>query len=176
MDYYCAICDRSINLKSKNRHNKTKRHYFMENYVTNTYNYNDIVWDDVEKIFHENIIGHNNKFNEFKTYVSCKINDDVEINVYKNESDMRVLLPIFLYPNKIYDYGTTYVHVAGKIVCKTICENLSSKYDINCTPDMKIRNLSIKFLSHYRNMTFRYQLEQPRPMIESKMVKHIKYM
>ena len=48
------------------------------NYVTNTYKYNDIVWDDVEKILHENIISHNS-----------------EINVYKNESDMRAVLPFF---------------------------------------------------------------------------------
>ena len=46
-----------------------KRHYFMKNYVTNIYKYNDIVWSNVEKILHENIIGHNNKFNEFKIYV-----------------------------------------------------------------------------------------------------------
>ena len=44
----------------------------MKNYVTNTHNYNDIVWDDVEKILHENIISHNNKFNEIEIYVSCK--------------------------------------------------------------------------------------------------------
>ena len=56
MEKYCIICDKSINLKSENRQNKTKRHYFMKNYVTNTYNYNDIVWDIVEKILHENII------------------------------------------------------------------------------------------------------------------------
>ena len=55
----------------------------MKNYVTNIYKYNDIVWDDVENILHENIISHNNKFNEFKIYVSCKINDDVETKVYK---------------------------------------------------------------------------------------------
>ena len=146
----------------------------MKNYVINNYNYNDIVLDDVEKIIHENIISHNNKFNEFKTYKSCKINDDVETNVYKNESDLRALLPIFLYPNKIYDYGTTYVQVAGKKICKTICENLSSKYDINCTPDMKIRKLTKKFVSRYNNMTYRYQLQQPRSIIVSKMVKHIK--
>ena len=53
MDYYCNICDKTINLKSKNRHNKTKGHYFTKNYVTNNYNYKDIVWDDVEKILHE---------------------------------------------------------------------------------------------------------------------------
>ena len=88
MDYYCNICDKSINDKPRNKHNTTKRHVFMKNYVINIFNYNDIVWDDVEKILHENIISHDNKFNEFKAYVSCKINDDVEINVYKNASDM----------------------------------------------------------------------------------------
>ena len=151
MDYYCAICDRSII------------------YVTNIYKYNDIVWGDFEKILHENIISHNNKFNEFKIYMSCKINDDVEIKVYKNESDLRVLLPTFL-------EGTLYVHIAGELICKNIRENLSSKYDINCTPDMEIRNLTINFVSRYRNMTFRHQLQQPISMLETKMVKHIKYM
>ena len=81
MDFYCNICDKSINHKSRKKHNKLKRHYFMINYVTNICNYNDIVWDDVEKILHENIISHNNKFDEFKIYVSRKINDDVEIKV-----------------------------------------------------------------------------------------------
>ena len=144
--------------------------------MTNFYKYNDIVWGDVEKILHENIISHNNKFNEFKTYVSCKINDDVEIKVYKNESDLRALLSICLYPNEIYDVGTTYVHIAGEMICNDIRENLSSKYDINCTPDMEIRNLTIKFVSRYRNKAFRHQLQQPRSMLETKMVKHLKYM
>ena len=53
----------------------------MKNYVTKIYNCNDIVWDDVENILHENIISQDNKFNDFKSYVSCRINNDVEINV-----------------------------------------------------------------------------------------------
>ena len=72
--------------------------------------------------------------------------------------------------------GTLYVHIAGEMIYNDIRENLSSKYDINCTPDMEIRNLTIKFVSRYSNMTYRYQLEQPRRIIESKMVKHIKNM
>ena len=177
MSYYCEICDKTIISKPRNKHNKTKSHYFMKNYVTNIYNFNDIVWDDVENILHENIISHDNKFNEFKTYVSCRINDDEEKNVYKNASDMHAVLPTFIEPFKtLYEVRTLYVQIAGKMICKTICENLRSKYDINCTPDMKIRNLTIKFISRYSNMTYRYQLEQPRPMIESKMVKHIKNM
>ena len=62
------------------------------------------------------------------------------------------------------------------MICNNIRENLSSKYDISCTPDMKMRNLTTKFVSRYGKMTYRYQLQQPRPMIESKLVKHIKYM
>ena len=178
MDYYCAICDRSINYKHRNKHDKTKRHYFMNNYVTNIYKYNDIVWGDVEKILHENIIDHNNKFNEFEFYIRCKINDDVEIKVYKSHSDLRVLIPTFIEPfkSKNINNETLYVHIAGEMICNDIRENLSSKYDINCTPDMEIRNLTIKFVSRYRNMTFRHQLQQPRSMLETKMVRHIKYM
>ena len=178
MDYYCAISDRSINYKHRNKHNKTKRHYFMKNYVTNIYKYNDIVWGDVEKILHENIIIHIKKFTEFKIYVSCKINVAVEIKVYKSQSDLCLLLPTFneSFKSKNKKMGTLYVHIAGEMICNDIRENLSSKYDINCTPDMEIRSLTIKFVSRYRNMTFRHQLQQPRSMLETKMVKHIKYM
>ena len=177
MSYYCNICDKSINDKPRNKHNKTKRHFFMKNYVTNTYNYNDIVWENVEEILHENIISHDNKFKEFKTYVLCKINDYVEINVYKNASDLHAVLPTFIEPFKtLYQMGTLYIQIAGKMICKTFCENLSSKYDINCTPNMKIGNLTIKFVSRYSNMTYRYQLDQPRRVLESKLMKHIKNM
>ena len=62
------------------------------------------------------------------------------------------------------------------MICNDIRKNLSSKYDINCNPDMEIKNITIKFISRCRNMTFRHQLQQPRPMLETKMVKHIKYM
>ena len=44
----------------------------MKNYLTNIYNYNDIVWDDVEKTLHENNMNHNNKFNEKKNLCHVK--------------------------------------------------------------------------------------------------------
>ena len=137
--------------------------------MTNPYNYNDTVWDDVEKTLHENIFSNNNKFNEFKNYVSCKINDDVEIKVYRDDHELCVALHTFL------RVDTLHVHVASKMICNIIRENVTSRFDINCTPDMKIKNLTIKFVSRYDNLTYRYQLQQPRPMIESKMVEHINY-
>ena len=142
----------------------------MKNYVTYTYSYHEIAWDDVEQILHENIFCHNNKFKEFKVYVSCKINDDVEIKVYKDEYNLCEVL--HTYPGM----DTLYVHVVGKRICNIIPENLSSRYDINCTPDMKVKNLTIKFVSVYGNMTYRYYMQQPRQMIETKMVKHVKKM
>ena len=160
MKYYCNICDKTIDHKSRNKHIKTKRHYFLKSYVTHIYKNNDIVWGDVEKILHENNISNFNKFNEFKIYVSCKINDDVEIKVYEDEFDLHAVLPTFLEPFKtFYDVGTLYVHVARKMIRNNFCKNLSSMYDINCTPDMKIKNLSIKFVSHYGNMTYRYYMQ-----------------
>ena len=174
--FYCEICDKTSINKPRNKHNKTKSYDFMENYVINNYNYNDIVWDDVENIIHDNIIIHKNKLNEFKACVLCKIDDNIEIKIYKNSSDLNTVIPTFLPEYKVYDMGTLYIQTAGKMICKTIFENLRSKYDINCTPDMKIRNLTIKFISRYNNMTFRYQLEQPRRILESKLGKHMKNM
>ena len=113
---------------------------------------------------------NNNKFNEIKIYVSCRINDDVEIKVYKNQPNLRVLVYPFTGLDKLY------VHVAGEKICEITQESLNSRYNIKCTHNMHIKNLSGKFISWYANMTCRYQLQQPRPMIESEMVKHLKYM
>ena len=153
MDCYCNISDKTMNHKSRNKHDRTKRHYFMEKYVTNIYNCNDVVWDDVEKSFMRILLVIITKFNEFKIFVTCKINDDVEIKVIKGHLVLRAILPTFLDMCKHYDVGTVYVHVDGKMLCNNIRENLSSKYDINCTPDMKIRNVTKKFVSRFGNMT-----------------------
>ena len=91
----------------------------MKNYVTNIYKYNDIVWDDVEKILHENNISQSEKFNEFKICVSCKVNDDVEIKVYKNNLELHRVV------NPFNGDNTLYVHIAGKKICNFIRENLS---------------------------------------------------
>ena len=83
---------------------------------------------------------------------------------------MCVVLHTFLGVN------TLYVHVASKMICNIIRENLTSRYDILCTPDMEIKNLTIKFVSRYGNMTYRCYMQQPRQMIETKMSKHVKNM
>ena len=105
----------------------------MKNYVTNIYNYNDIVWGDVEKILHERIDSHKNKFNEFKIIVLCKIIDFIELKVYKDEQDLCEVVYPFL------GVDTLYVHIAGKKICNIVRENLSSRYNIKCTHNMYIK-------------------------------------
>ena len=82
--------------------------------------------------------------------MSCKIIDDVEIKVNKDEHDLCVVLHTFL------AVDTPYFHVESKMICHNIRENLSSRYDNNCTTDMKIKSLTIKFVSVCENMTYRY--------------------
>ena len=74
------------------------------------------------------------------------------------------------------DGDTLYVHVAGKMICNIIRKNLSSQRGFNCTPDMKTKNLTRNFVSRYSKMTHRYYMQQPRPIIETKMVKQVKDM
>ena len=100
----------------------------------------------------------------------CKINDDVETKANKDEHILCVVFHTFLGVN------TFCVQVASKMICIIIRENLSSRCDINCTPDLKIKNLTKKFVSPYDNMTYRYYMQQPRQMRETKMVKHVKKM
>ena len=94
----------------------------------------------------------------------------MEIKVYENQLKLRVLV----YP--FTGLNTLYVHVAGKKISDYICESLNSKYNIKCTYNMNIKNLSIKFISRYANLTCRYQLTQTRSRLESLIVKHIKNM
>ena len=102
--------------------------------------------------------------------MSSKMNDDEEIEVHKDEHDLCVVLHTFL------GVDTLYVHGASKMICNIIRENLSSRYDINCTPDMRRKNVTIRFVSVYDIMTYRYYMQQRRQVIESKMVKHVKFM
>ena len=93
----------------------------MKNFLTITYIYNYFVWVDVEKILHENIISHNNKINEFRIFVSCKINDDIEKKVHKNKHNLSEVIHLYT------DGDFLYVHVAGKMICNLIRKNLSSQ-------------------------------------------------
>ena len=52
----------------------------------------------------------------------CKINDNIEINIYENSSDLHVVLPTFFAEYKVYDKGTLHIQIAGKMICKTISE------------------------------------------------------
>ena len=56
MSYYCNICDKTMNHKSRNRHNRAKRHYFMKTYVTNIQSYNASCGAMLKKSFMRGLI------------------------------------------------------------------------------------------------------------------------
>ena len=85
----------------------------------------------------------------------CKVNADIELKVHKDEHDLCVVLPTFL------GVDTLFVHVASKMICNIIRENLNSRNDIDCTPDLKIKNLTIKIVSIYDNKTYKFYVQQP---------------
>ena len=37
MTYYCKLCDKTINLKSKHKHFKSKNHKYLEDYIIMRY-------------------------------------------------------------------------------------------------------------------------------------------
>ena len=52
MEYYCDICYKTIKLKSKIKHNRSKNHLNMDNCVRKVYLIGDIYWEDFEEILY----------------------------------------------------------------------------------------------------------------------------
>ena len=63
VDYYCKICDFTINRKFKANHMKSKSHSHMNHiYVINKYVNGKVYWEDVEKAIHQYINENGSNF------------------------------------------------------------------------------------------------------------------
>ena len=167
-NYYCQDCDKYINRKYKQRHIKSKSHSYMYyNIVTNKYNIGNVYWVDFEKTIEEYIKENNNKFYSFSIVVRCKLNDE----------DIRVSVD-----NKP-GYAPLYKFLDGKwffykyYKCKLIRDYIFHRAmlrDIKLDSSSIISNVTITFFSNYKSMTAKHKLQQPRRVLESKLLKYIK--
>ena len=70
--FYCPHCDKSFNIKFKQKHIKSKKHLYMyNNNVINRYITGDVYFSNLEDIINEYIMEYNTKFNSFSILVKC---------------------------------------------------------------------------------------------------------
>ena len=48
--YYCKFCNKTMNINSKLKHDYSKSHLYLTNYVMKEYNYHDVDLKNVAKI------------------------------------------------------------------------------------------------------------------------------
>ena len=164
-EYYCDICDKTIKNKSKTKHLKSKNHLHKKSYVRDEHIVGDVYWRDFYRVIRDYVDINRKKFPIFKTVVRCKLfNKDLVICYDKTK---RRLIrygfgePVFrhLYPvcEEILDRLHRYALISGK----------------ELPLDTVIKNLSITFFSYYYIKTPKHRLQQPRRVLESRLLKHI---
>ena len=138
----------------------------MNSYVREKHTLSDIYWRDFEEINRHYVNANRFKFPVFKTLIECELYSE-NIIFHSDEHEMKVML---------YEIDN------GGKVCYSFCVFKKIRDYIyhramlvgnEIFPESIIKNLSITFCSYYYIMTPEYRLQQPRKILESKLLEHI---
>ena len=169
MLFYCQCCDKYINQKFKQKHIKSKAHlYRYYNIITKKYNIGDVYWSDIETIIHEYIKDNSTKLDSFTILFRCKLkNDYINISL---DCD-KVSVPLY----KFEKYGSWvhYTYFKSKQIRDYILHRAMLS-GIKLDSSSIITNASLTLFSEYKSMIVKHRFEQPRRVLESKLIKHIK--
>ena len=167
-NYYCQYCDKHINWEYKQYHIKSQSHSYMTyNIVTNKYNIGNVYWVDFKTTIEKYIKENNTKFLSFTMVVRCKLNDeDIFISIDNKPGNA----PLYEFHDgeRIYYKYYTSEQIRDYIFRRAML------MDIKLNSSSIISNLTTTLFSKYHLMTPRHQLQQPRRILKSKLLKHIK--
>ena len=164
---YCPSCDIIILHKSINKHNKTKSHiYFRNNYVIKKYYIGDVFWNNFENVIKDYINDYNNKFKHFSIKIDFQLNNN-EYNIAIDNIEGRI--PLYKFDNNEWIY---YKFCQSRKVIDYIIYNASLR-DIILDSSTIINKVSLTIFLKYTSMKRYHLLQQPRLILESKILKQI---
>ena len=165
--FYCQHCDKSFNNKVKQKHIKSKKHLYMyNNIVINKYNIGDVYFSNLEDIINEYIMEYNTKFYSFSILVKCNLYGKA-INISINNRNESILLC------KFKDIGSVFYEYSQSRKVRDYIYQYALWEDLNIDDDSIINNLTITIFSVYCTMKPKHRLQQPRSVLESKILKQI---
>ena len=149
------------------KHNKSKTHlYFYNNFVINKYYIGDVLWRDFENIIRDYINEYNNKFNSFSILVIFQLDkENMSISIDNIERE------IPLYESKNSGW-IIYKFCQSKKVRDFVFHNATLK-NIKLESTSIINNVILTIFSKYKIIKRNHLLNQPRSILESKILKHI---
>ena len=165
MDYFCDICDKTIKRKSKTKHIKSKSHLHMRSYVREKHTIGDVDWKDFYKVIREYVNNNRLKFPIFKTLVKC-ILFGTNLMIWYDKSKKRINR--YGFSDKVFHY----IYPVCEEILNRIQRGALMKEE-GLSLETVIKDISITFYSYYHILTMRHRLEQPRRILESKLLKHI---
>ena len=164
---YCQSCDKNISQKFLTKHNKSKTHfYFYNNFIINKYYIGDVLWKDFQNIIRDYINDYNSKFNSFSILVNFQLDkENKNISVDNIEGQT----PLYKFKNSGWIY---YKFCQSKKVRDYVFHTAILK-NMKLESSSIINNVILTFFSKYKTIKRNHLLNQPRPILESKILKHI---
>ena len=169
--YYCKFCEKNINVKLKMKHENTKSHLYNANYITEEIVYHNVILDDVKKIIFEHANIFKYRFNEFLIKVKCEING--RLYTTQKETYWRLKNGDYVVRGMVRKQINNCDEILKEICCK-IFDGLTFRNNHYPSRKTKVKKLTIQFVGDYDKMTLRHHLQQPRSILESQLIKHIK--
>ena len=164
---YCHSCDRNISQKSIKRHNKSKTHlYFYNKFVINKYYIGNVLWKDFENIIRDYINEYNSKFYSFSILINFQLNkENMSISINNIEGQ----IPLY----KFKDCGWIYYKFCQSKKARDFVFAQAILKNITLESSSIINNVILTIFSKYKTIKRNHLLSQPRPVLESKILKHI---
>ena len=164
---YCQNCDKYISQNFIKKHNKSKTHLcFYNNFVINKYYIGNVLWKDFENIIRDYLNEYINKFNSFSILVNFQL-DKENMSIFIDNIEGEI--PLYKFKNSGWIY---YKFCQSKKVRDFIFHNATLK-NIKLEPKSIINNVILTIFSKYKTIKRNHLLNQPRPILESKILKHI---
>ena len=164
---YCHSCDKNISRKFIKKHNKSKTHlYFYNNFVINKYYIGDVLWKDFENIIYDYINEYNSKFYSFSILINFDLNNEKKsISIDNIEGEV----PLY----RFKDYGWVFYKFCQSKRAKNFVLAQAILQNIKLEATSIINKVILTIFSKYKTIKRNHLLSQPRPVLESKILKHI---
>ena len=166
---HCQNCDIYSNRRSKTKHINSKPHLYMYyNIITNKYNIGDVYWCDLVETIHEYMMIYLCKFRKFSTVVKCKIdNKDISILFDKVEG----YIPF--YKLDVDEEEWIHLKYLSRYKIRDYISYHCGLFDTVIRSSTVIGDVTITFLSNYKSVIAKHKMQQPRRILESKLLKNI---
>ena len=138
------------------------------NIITNKYNIGDVFWCDLVETIHEYMMINLCKFQKFSTVVKCKIdNKDISILIDKIEG----YIPF--YKLDVDEEEWIHLKYLNRYKIRDYISYHCGLFDTLIHSSTVINDVTITFLSNYKSMIAKHKMQQPRRILESKILKNI---